>query len=130
MLWLTSEEKIEDYQIIVTQTHHQIAFMAYDIEKIEPFDTRFATKYFLPECAERDCFGGKCVDHKNKNCLNCNEWRRHEEILIDGFYAERDWYVVFLQTGIRVPISKEFCSQLKEFWEEQKAENYVMKFNF
>jgi hypothetical protein len=64
----------------------------------------------------------------NRECLNARRWRRHEEILIDGFYALRDGNVVFLQTGIRVPISKTFYPKLLDFWEKSKDKKYVYEF--
>jgi hypothetical protein len=109
------DEKIK--QIIITQTYHQIAFFLYDIEKVVPFNPSLVYYYYLPECSARDCVNGTCV---NKNltkatCLRCDFPFKHEEILIDGFYANRTDFIVYLQLGIKVPISKEFYIGLKDF---------------
>jgi hypothetical protein len=131
MLWLDSSECIEDDQIIITQTYHQIAFFTYDINDIVPFNTKYVDSYFLPECNERDQQSGKCIGKQFdiNNCLNCNELFRIEEISINGFWAERDGYIVLLQTGIKVPITKEFYKEVKKIWDGKfKSNSSVYRF--
>jgi len=44
-------------------------------------------------------------------CAFCDYKFKIEELLVDGFYVEDDDYIAYLQTGIRVPVSKEIYEE-------------------
>ena len=98
-------------QIQINQTNHQIKFYFYDINNIIPFKKDMYTAYFLPQCTERDYYNGKCFDNKQNICAFCNHENKLEELLIDGFYVRDDDYIAYLQTGIRVPVSKDIYEE-------------------
>ena len=128
MLWLDDKEEIQDDQIIITQTYHQIAFFTYDIVDIAPFNREMATAYYLPECSERDCYNGACIDKNREECKFCKHPYKFEELLIDGFYVNDGDYIVTLQTGVRVPISDVFYHTVALMWEMSKHKKYQNKF--
>ena len=128
MLWLDDKEEIQDDQIIITQTYHQIAFFTYDIVDIVPFNREMATAYYLPECSERDCYNGKCVDKPKEECKSCEYLYKFEEILIDGFYVNDGDYIVTLQTGIHVPISDVMYHTVALMWEMSKHNKHTSEF--
>jgi len=128
MLWLDDKEEIQDDQIIITQTYHQIAFFTHDIVNIVPFSREMATAYYLPECSERDCYGGSCVNKNKEECKFCKCQYKLEEILIDGFYVNDGDYIVTLQTGVRVPISDVLYHTVALMWEMSKRNKYQNEF--
>lgn len=125
---MDDEEKIENDQIIITQTYHKIAFYTYDILSITPFDRTMTTAYYLPECSERDCCGGSCIETAKEDCKLCKHPYKLEELLVDGFYVHDGDYIVTLQTGIRVPISNVLYHTVALMWELSKNKKYVCEF--
>ena len=110
MKYMDINKKIE-----VNQMNHQISFYFYDIKNIVPFRKDMCTAYFIPECAERDHYNGKCFKEKQNICVFCDYKFKIEELLIDGFYIEDEDYIAYLQTGIRVPVSKEIYEEWKKY---------------
>jgi hypothetical protein len=119
MLSLSHDETFDEKmkQAVVTQTYHQIAFFLYDIEKIVQFNPSLVSQYYLPECSARDCVNGTCANKEltKATCLRCDFPFKYEEILLDGFYTNKTDFIVCLQSGIKVPISKEFYVKIKKF---------------
>ena len=103
-------EKIKIHQI-----NHQITFYFYDIKNIVPFRRDMCTAYFVPACSERNHCNGKCFKQKQNICAFCDYKFKIEELLVDGFYVKDDDYIAYLQTGIRVPVSKEIYEDWKKY---------------
>ena len=52
--------------------------------------------------------GNRCNAMDNGDCIICKK-PRHIEILLDGWYLNEDIkniYIAYLQTGIRVPVTR------------------------
>jgi len=107
-------------EIKINQINHKIRFYLYDINDIQPFKKDMCTAYFLPECTERDYYNGKCFEEKQGICAYCNHKSKIEEFLVDGFYVENNDYIAYLQTGIKVPVSKEVYEEWIIYKERNK----------
>lgn len=107
----------------IKQTHHEITFFAYDIDKIEKITPYNLSKIFIPECAERDCKSG-CDQRNIKEacCVCCSP--HLQELLLDGWYVGNEHgflddnsYYAELKTGIRVPVDKMIFDAWSQGWE-------------
>jgi len=106
-------------EVQVNQTNHQIKFYMYDINKVLPFRRHMCNAYFLSECSERGTYKGECNDKPKEECIYCKNKNKLEELLIDGFYVTDDDYIAHLQTGIRVPVTREVYEEWKSSIERE-----------
>ncbi|MBQ4523457.1 MAG: hypothetical protein IJA10_10990 [Lachnospiraceae bacterium] len=108
------------------QTHHEINFFAYDIEKVEKITPYNLSRIFIPECSDRDTLKGCNQRNIKELCCKCH-CPHLQELLLDGWYVgdkngflNDDSYYAELQTGIRVPVNKEIYDAWKQGWDSDE----------